>query len=262
MTYVMVGTPVGGGVVSHDYLHGVLALQRHFSELGWRHEIVTIPDGLVTRSRNAFASTVVRNPEVTHLLMLDADVVVAPEGLERLVRADHDVCGAVVALRQVGWARVRAHLDVCADASAAELRAIANEHAVQMLPDQRPVDGFIPVRSIGSAAMLISRAALVELSRTSLVQRIDHGLAAPDGESSGWTFFDPIVDDHGVYLSEDYAFCERWRSTGGTVWADLRTPTRHIGPVAVEGDIGRSLAAATRAVRARRSTDHGSSELQ
>ena len=51
MTFVLVGTPVGGGVVSHDYLHGVLDVQRRFAELGWGIEIVTIADGLVTRSR-------------------------------------------------------------------------------------------------------------------------------------------------------------------------------------------------------------------
>jgi len=257
MTFVMLGTPVGGGVVSHDYLHGVLAVQRHFTELGWRHEIVTIPDGLVTRSRNAFASAVVRNPDITHLLMLDADVVVAPDGVERLVRAGHDVCGAVVALRQIGWQRVREHLDECPDATAEDLRSIANEYAVQMLPGQRRVDGFVPVRFIGSAAMLISRAALVVLSDTDQVERVENGLPGPDGLDSGWTFFDPIVDEAGTYLSEDYAFCERWRLSGGTIWADLQTPTRHIGPVPIEGDIGRSVSAASAALKARRAPEGG-----
>ena len=257
MTFVMLGTPVGGGVVSHDYLHGVLAVQRHFAELGWGLEVVTIPDGLVTRSRNAFASTVVRNDDLTHLLMLDADVVVEPTGLERLVRAGHDVCGAVVALRQIGWQRVRDHLDDHPEATAEDLRSIANEYAVRMLPGERPQDGFIPVRSIGSAAMLIGRAALVALTATDLVERVETGLPGPDGHSSGWTFFDPTVDVDGQYMSEDYAFCERWRATGGTVWADLRTTTRHIGPVSIEGDIGRSVRAASAALQARRAADGG-----
>lgn len=252
MTFVMLGTPVGGGVVAHDYLHGVLDIQRRFAELGWGLQIVTIPDGLVTRSRNAFASAVVRNPEITQLLMLDADVVVEPDGIERLVRSGHDVCGAVVALRRIGWQRVRTHLDSRPDAGAEELRSIANEYAVRILPGQRAVEGFIPVESIGSAAMVISRAALVAMSGTDSVQRVEGGLPAPDGDGSGWTFFDPLVGPGGAYLSEDYAFCARWRGTGGTVWADLRTATRHVGAVAVEGDIGRSVAAATEAVWARR----------
>lgn len=254
MTSILLGTPVGGGVVSNEYLHGVLALQRYVAELGWGLRVVTIPDGLVTRSRNAFASAVVRDPGISHLLMLDADVVVEPEGVERLVRSGHAVCGAVVALRQVGWQRVRDHLDLRPSAGPQEMAAIANEYAVTTLTGQRAVDGFVPVRSIGSAAMLIERDALVALSATDLVQPVTTGLPGPDGEHSGWTFFDPLVDE-GDYLSEDYAFCARWRATGGSVWADLTTRTRHIGPVAVEGDIGASMAAATAALRARRSDD-------
>ena len=123
--------------------------------------------------------------------MLDADVVVDPDGIERLVRAGHDVSGAVVALRQIGWHRRRAHLDVRPEASADELRSIANEYAIRMLPGERPVDGFVRVHSIGSAAMLVSRSALVELSDTDLVERVETGLPGPDGDGSGWTFFVP-----------------------------------------------------------------------
>ena len=255
MTCVLLGTPVGGGVVSHEYLHGILDVQRDFAGLGWGLEIVTISDGLVTRSRNALASAVVRDAAITHLLMLDADVVVEPDGLARLVRSGHDVCAAVVALRRVGWQRVRSHLDVRPDATADELGAIANEYAVRVLPGQRAVDGFIPVEAVGSAAMLISREALVALSEGDLVERVERGLPGPDGEGSGWTFFDPYVDAAGSYLSEDYAFCDRWRASGGTVWADLRTPTRHVGPVPIEGDIARSVSASTAALQARRTSE-------
>jgi hypothetical protein len=255
MTFVMLATPVGGGVVSHEYVHGVLDVQRRFADLGWGLQVVTIADGLVTRSRNAFASAVVRNSDFTHLLMFDADVVVGPDGVERLIRAGHDVCGAVVALRRIGWQRVRSHLDVRPEATTSELQSIANEYAVRMLPSQRIVDGFIPVEAIGSAAMLISRDALVALSATDLVTRVETGLPGPDGDRSGWAFFDPAVDDTGAYLSEDYAFCERWRSSGGTVWADLETATRHVGPVSIDGDIAQSLGAAAAALRAQRAPE-------
>ena len=206
----------------------------------------------MTRSRNAFRQRRRAQLRITHLLMLDADVVVDPDGIERLVPAGHDVSGAVVALRQIGWHRARAHLDVRPEASANELRSIANGYAIRMLPGERPVDGFVRVHSIGSAAMLVSRSALVELSDTDLVERVETGLPGPDGDGSGWTFFDPAVDTDGAYLSEDYAFCDRWRSSGGSVWADLQTPTRHIGPVSIQGDIGRSVTAAASALRVQR----------
>lgn len=252
---LLVATPVGGGVVAHDYVHGINALRQHLADLDWSMEYVSQPDGLVTRSRNAFASYVVRSERFTHLLMLDADVVVPPAGIERLVKSGNDVAGGVVPLRNVNWTRVREHLDQRPAATIEELRAISSEYAVTFDRGQKAIDGFIPVRHIGSAAMLISRAALVTMSESSVVTYARNGLHAADQRHDGWTFFDPLVDDDGNYLSEDYAFCDRWRSLGGTVWADLRTPTRHIGPVGIAGDIATSIAASTEVIRDRRSRE-------
>jgi hypothetical protein len=249
---LLVATPVSGGVVSHDFVHGLNALRDHCESLGWAMEFISQPDGLVTRSRNAFASYVVRNERFTHLLMLDADVVVAPQGIERLVLSGHSVAGCVVPLRSVNWQRVREHLDLRPDATAEELRAISAEYAVNFERGQEAADGFIPVHSIGSAVMLISRSALVQMSQSPVVSYALHGLHAADHKSDGWTFFDPFVDSQGTYLSEDYAFCDRWRSLGGAVWADIRTSTQHIGPVPIHGDIATSISVSTAAVREKR----------
>lgn len=242
--HVLVGVPVGGGVVTQEVVHAVMALQQRFASRGWGLEFVTVADALITRSRNALASMVARHDRFTHLVMLDADVVVGPDGVERLVGAGHGVVGAAVALRRLDWDRVRAHLDARPEAPAEELAVVAAQYAVRLLPGARPVDGFVPVRAVGSAAMVVARAALVAMSATDLVTPVRDGLPGPDGDGSGWTFFDPLVDANGTYLSEDYAFCDRWRSMGETVWVDLRTPTRHVGPVTLTGDLGAGLAAA------------------
>ena len=252
---VYLGTPVAGGAVVHDYMHSVMAIQRHFDALGWELHVVTQPDGLVTRPRNGFAAAVVRNPEYTHLLMLDADVTIAPESVERMIRFDRDLVGAGVPLRQVEWDKVRDFAELVPDATSAELRAVSHRFAVWFEPPggaRKPVDGFLPARVIGSAAMLISRAALVRMTETDCVDAFRLGGHADDGQESGWTFFDPFVDEAGVYLSEDYAFCHRWRGIGGEVWVDLESPTRHIGPVPIQGDIATTLSAAQRASTARR----------
>lgn len=252
---LLVATPVGGGVVAHDFVHGLNALRSHLEHLGWAMEFVSQPDGLVTRSRNAFASYVVRTERFTHLLMLDADVVVPPEAVERLVLSGHDVAGCVVALRNVNWQRVREFLNECPDATEAELQAISAEYAINFNRGEKSIDGFIPVHAIGSAVMMMSRSALVKMSESSTVHYAKRGFHAPDLQSDGWTFFDPLVDEQGIYLSEDYAFCDRWRSLGGTIWADLRSTTRHIGPVSVSGDIATSISASTRAIRQSRARE-------
>lgn len=241
---LLVATPVAGGVVTHDYLHGISAFLTRCAQLGWGASLVTQPDGLVTRSRNSFASLVVREETYTHLLMIDADIVVAPGGLERLVRSGHDLVGCSVPLRNVNWDRARELSAGRTAVTVEQLRLVATEYAVWFEDDAlEPVNGFAPVTAIGSGVMLVSREALVRLTESELVRYASEGMAAADGRQDGWTFFDPFVDERGIYLSEDYALCHRWRSLGGTVWADLETPTRHVGPVPIQGDIAGSLAA-------------------
>lgn len=250
---IYLGTPVGGGVVAHEYVHSVLAIKEHLTNLAWGFRYVTQPDGLVTRSRNAFASVVVRDDSVTHLLMVDADVVVSPTAVERLVQSGHDVVGACVPLRQVDWPKVRSFVDHVPSATAEEMQSMSHRFATAFEPAggaRIPTDGFLPARVIGSAVLLVSRDALVRLVAEGAVDRYETGAVASDGDPSGWTFFDPLVDAAGTYLSEDYAFCERWRGVGGEVWVDLESPTRHVGPVAIDGSIATTLRAATKATRA------------
>jgi hypothetical protein len=57
-----------------------------------------------------------------------------------------------------------------------------------------------------------------------------------------WLFFDCMVDpDDGRYLSEDYAFCSRWRDIGGKIWVDLQCKLLHLGQHNFRGDFAESL---------------------
>merc|ERR1712187_713854 len=49
-----------------------------------------------------------------------------------------------------------------------------------------------------------------------------------------WRFFDTMVED-GEFLGEDIAFCRRWRSIGGRIWADLGATLGHVGRHAFTG---------------------------
>jgi hypothetical protein len=45
-----------------------------------------------------------------------------------------------------------------------------------------------------------------------------------------YAFFDCIIDrETKTYLSEDYSFCQRWRTIGGEIWLDLNSKLVHSG---------------------------------
>jgi hypothetical protein len=57
-----------------------------------------------------------------------------------------------------------------------------------------------------------------------------------------WLFFDCMVDpDSRRYLSEDFAFCRRWRDMGGKVYVDLNSKLQHAGQHLYRGDLIESL---------------------
>jgi hypothetical protein len=57
-----------------------------------------------------------------------------------------------------------------------------------------------------------------------------------------WLFSDCMVDpDSGRYLSEDYAFCRRWRDIGGKIWVDRNCKLLHLGQHNFGGDLAESL---------------------
>jgi hypothetical protein len=47
--------------------------------------------------------------------------------------------------------------------------------------------------------------------------------------------------DSGRCLSEDYAFCRRWRDIGGKVFVDLQCNLMHLGQHMFRGDLAESL---------------------
>lgn len=237
-TRILLGTPVAGEQAAVSYLHTVLNLYRHAMRVGWELEISHRSDGLVTRSRNAFASQVVADESFTHLLMIDSDVSFDPAVVERLVTSGYPVVGACVPLRHVRWDRVAQLANAAPNPSPQDLAAISHSFAVTFSEGAhaRANNGFLPADFVGSAVMLISRDALVTVAQSDQVQRY---------QPTGWTFFDPFVDDRGTYLSEDYAFCQRWRNLGGTVFADPSATITHTGPVAVTGKLNDTLAVVT-----------------
>jgi hypothetical protein len=106
-------------------------------------------------------------------------------------------------------------------------------------------DGFVEVRNAPTGFMLIARPVFETLAarRPDLRYTPESQEGNPAEALAHYRFFDVDSEpDNGHYLSEDFAFCKRWRATGGRVHVDTQSNLVHQGQHAFGGDLRRSLA--------------------
>jgi hypothetical protein len=251
---LFIATPAFGGMVTTRYLASLLATKAHLEALGVTVVVYTIAnESLITRARNAcvarFLAATRGGQPFTHLLFIDADLGFPEWAAERLLRLGEPVAAAAYPLKGVDWDRLAelAGAGALAERSAADLEALVARYAVRVALPAEVRDDFIAVHSVGTGFMCLAREALLAL--------VDHhgaatgyendvpGYAAPGegydlGELRFHAIFEAGVDpESGLYLSEDYAFCRRWRALGGQIWVDLRPALAHVGAHAFRGDV-------------------------
>lgn len=235
---VMLATPCYGGLVHHGYMQSVCRLMECGAREGFRLEVVLLGnDALITRSRSVLVARFLDMPLATHLLFVDADIVFEPEALLRLLRFDQDFSASFYPLKAVDWDAIPRRV-----VDGEPLRAAGLTYVGTLLdePERRVQGSFATAKYAGTGFQLIKRQVFERLIRThpELQFRNVHTLAGQKPHSDHlYALFECMIDpETGEYLSEDYAFCRRWRAIGGEIWLDLESRLTHVGPDRFNGD--------------------------
>ncbi|HSV02676.1 MAG TPA: hypothetical protein VLI41_05670 [Phenylobacterium sp.] len=236
--FVYLAAPCYGGRLTIHFANSILALAGACEARGiGLHVELLANDALIPRARARLAARFLAHAEATHILYCDVDIGFRPENAFRLLDARKEIAAGIYPLKAIDWERVRA----AAMAGAADLQAAALSYVVRFLPTaDRSVevdDGFARVAYGGGGFLLIRREALqrIAAAHPELVATLDDGAQAV-------MVFDPMVEpETGEHLSEDYAFCRRWRELGGEIWADVESRLTHVGHAAYSGALIRAL---------------------
>ena len=208
---LMIGTPAYSGMMHCDMVQQLLA----FQQAGVPFSLITVGnESLITRARNSILAEFHARPEYSHLLFLDADVVLGTHGLQRLMNSSVDVVAAPVPLKGRN-----------PDGS-----AIFN-----IGRSLGEAGALIQVEHVGTAALLLSRAAVTALVDKARAEgRVYQRAAQLRGESAKAqehydVFRVGVVD--GQYLSEDYWVCHELRRLDFAIHIDPSVVTHHWGMV-------------------------------
>ena len=230
---LMVMIPTHSGQMETVTAETLLQLQREVLARKGQMTLRVHSGSVISTLRNAMVADFLGSDADT-LLMLDADQGISGQGLMRMIDFDAPVVGCLYPKRQFDWRHVRA------DEPAGDMSRILNQAQAFVGEVAASVDGTTVTRNgfaqalhVGTGILVIRRSALQTLME-----------ACPDLKGAGfspeeftgprfaqnWGFFNLLArTEGGGTYSEDYSFCQRWRDAGQTLWADVMTPTVHVG---------------------------------
>lgn len=226
---ILIATPAYDGNVKTGYVRSLVATQTMLHAHGIKYGYKTVEGSDVVVSRNYLGALMLEQPKYTHILFVDADMTFDPLTVARMIVEKKPLIGCVYPKRTVDLNRVIELAQEYKDPQ--QVLALAHEFVVRFPTnneDVQVVDGLVKVAGLGMGLCLISREVFTRLAATSkLSMHQTHPKSGLKNRMHG--FFDQMVVDDGM-LSEDLAFCERWRTLcGGDVWAMTADRIGHIG---------------------------------
>ena len=175
-------------------------------------------------------------------MFIDVDIGFDQNAVAMLLAGDRDIACGIYPKKEVNWesvkkAAIEGKTDLHDHAGAFVFNMVGNEH------QETDGDGFIEVRHGGTGFMLIKRQVFLDLMPHVPTYRVSSMFDPETGEYAKpltHEFFATSIDDSGALLSEDYHFCELWRTHGGKIHAHPFIQLYHVGTYVFGGDILKS----------------------
>ena len=209
----MIAIPAYGGSIKNGCVESLLKLQASLHARGVSADYGVLNIAGIPETRNYYASILLQRAEHSHVLFVDSDMAFEPAIFWKLVDAQKPLVGCIYPKRKINAGFV-----------------VYNHGPI------RVQNGLARVEGIGMGLCLIQAACFRALLNTGQIAKY-HGHPFTSYGLSGplLGFFDPTPIE-GEYVTEDYAFCHRWRTLcGGDVWALPSEDIGHIGEYVYRG---------------------------
>lgn len=243
---VLFATPCYISAVTMNYTTSMFALALDAQHFGLPCALHMHSESLITRGRNVIVQKFLASEQFTHLFWIDSDIEFASHAVFRLLLADRDIVAGVYPIKSLNWPAEGV-------SGAMSLRQFEYRYAsyafnpfggpAARVGEHVDAEGFAEVPEAPNGFMVVKRHVFIDMMKHYPDLRY-----TPDGPPGHplahlhWRFYDCMVDpDTNRYLSEDFAFCRRWRDMGGKIHVDLDCKLGHLGQHMFHGDLAESL---------------------
>ena len=237
---IFIATPMYGGIAKNNYTISMQNLLVTLSRRG--HSITTTTIGnesLITRARNTLAHKFM-STDCDALLFIDADHGWDSEDVARMIEEGKDLIGAIYPMKGLNWENIRAAVL----AGKQNLEEYSGIFAINLLNESQEFDSQKPfkVKDIGTGMMFVTRKVFEDLKPH--CKQYKNNNVGDTGVKFGemiTEYFTTIIDENGILLSEDYAFCRMWQDIGGDVWSAPWVRITHSGDYNFAGQFSRTV---------------------
>jgi hypothetical protein len=198
-------TPCYMGQVHSAYLHSMLDLFPYAMQNGMPFTLETLPNcSLISLGRSIMLNRVMRDPNWTHVLWIDADLRFRPEYIHSMVLDDKDIVGGFY-----------------------PKKGLPIDFASSPCPGGEDTEHLFETTFVATGFMLIKREVI-----TAMIEHYREELSFYyQGTEGAVHLFHPIIDKemNDLFLTEDFAFCKRARAIGFKCYMSKRFELPHIG---------------------------------
>lgn len=263
---VLIGTPMGGGVASAQYILSILDCVNNVHKLAHAiyvrnqlraardnnlinednlkllndlesRNLIEIEIGLYSlsnesllgRGRNHIAATAIRQGW-DKLMFIDADARWTFDQMMNVVLSPHDFVAGVCPLKILP---ISLNYLPFQDDEFYHREAIRSVDSLKAMKEGHK-SNLIPVAYVGTAFMSLSRKVLIDMAAAS--EEYQYPNPQTGHLYTHWNIFD-TKPMHGKYQSEDWAACEKARSIGYNVYINADVIISHVGTFVYSPDI-------------------------
>ena len=214
--YIYIALPMYGGMCSESTFRGLMrfAIIAPKWKLNFMIDVI-YNESLITRARNNLVAKFLNFPDATHLMFIDVDLGFDSESIIQLLCDNQDIIGGLY-----------------------PKKILPISYVVNTVQNPK-TDGanLVEVATLGTGFMLIKRHVFEKMIEHHPELKVNDNIGyGPECEKYMYALFDTLIDENKNYLSEDWAFCYRWKKMGGSIFANTSIKLDHSGFYKFQGD--------------------------
>ena len=204
-------------------------------------------ESLISRGRNSAAAAALHY-ECDYLLFIDADVAFDSGDVFKLISHNKDVVCGLYTKKYYNKEKINflaaSHPHVF---KTDEWKSLATDFTTETDPrfvsSLKAGSPLVPVKYAATGFMLIKTSVFRSIYKARPDLKYQNEVDGYMGFGDNFYNFFPssVNPETKKYESEDYGFCNLWRSLGGVIYVDPSIKLVHIGSQSYEGDIQKQI---------------------